>query len=88
MKNTEGVPRGRGLAAPESEFNSQTYALATANIVTFQKEYLSVMKEMKRVGGHLGGQCRAGGWPWNNNQAEKLSLSEKQYFLGNICLSH
>jgi hypothetical protein len=34
-KHTEGVPRGRGLAAPESEFNSQTYALATANIVTF-----------------------------------------------------
>ena len=34
MKNTEGVPHGRGLAAPESEFNSRTYPLATANIVT------------------------------------------------------
>ena len=55
---------------------------------SFQKEYLSVMKEMKGVEGHLGVCWRAGGWPWNNNQAEKLSLSEKQYFLGNICLSH
>jgi hypothetical protein len=35
-----------------------------------------------------GGHWWAGGWAWNNNQAEKLSLSEKQYFLGNICLSH
>ena len=33
-KHTEGLPNGRGLAAPESEFNSRTYPLATANIVT------------------------------------------------------
>ena len=35
MKNTpRGCPTAGGLAAPESEFNSRTYPLATANIVT------------------------------------------------------
>lgn len=34
MKNTEGVPRGRGLAAPESEYPRSYFALAFANIVT------------------------------------------------------
>lgn len=36
MKNTEGVPRGRGLAAPRKRIsNGLTSSLAFANIVTF-----------------------------------------------------
>ncbi|MBP3613460.1 MAG: hypothetical protein J6J37_01565 [Bacteroidaceae bacterium] len=42
MKNTEGVPYGRGLEVPESSVLSVVLILlAIANIVTNNKKYIS-----------------------------------------------
>ena len=47
MKNTEGVPRGRGLAAPRKRLPAQyLIPLATANIVTLRPFFTFLVENL------------------------------------------